>query len=110
MVARANGLTVSDIEWTLPEPTYTINTLRALIPDFDTRNCKTRFIAGSDIIGTIKDWHEGDILVKKLDIISFEKSCISSTLIRQLVKEHKSISHLVPKYIEEYIIAEGLYL
>ena len=110
MAARYNNLIVSDIEWKLPEPTYTINTLRALIPDFDTINCRTSFIAGTDTIDAIKDWYQGDILLQKLDIIPFSRTGISSTDIRKLIKEGKSISHLVPKYIDEYIRAEKLYM
>ena len=35
---------------------------------------------------------------------------ISSTLIRELIKEKKSIRYLVPKEIEDYILYHDLYL
>lgn len=46
------------------------------------------------------------ILISKT---KFSPIYISSTLVRQMVKEKKSISTLVPKAVEEYIIQNNLY-
>lgn len=109
LVAKENKLTVTDIESKLAVPTYTIDTLRALIPDFDTRTAKTSFIAGSDTVDAIKTWKEGEQLLKKLDIIAFDRTHFSSTEVRNRLKEGKPISDLVPKCVDDYIYENKLY-
>lgn len=60
------GVEVSDVEFSLPRPHYTINTLRHLRGD----NPDTDFIlvVGGDNIASIESWHEGAAILKEFEV------------------------------------------
>jgi nicotinate-nucleotide adenylyltransferase len=130
MISRAimtiDKVKLCEIELEKEGTSYTYQTLREL-----RRRYSDDFyiIIGSDLLQQINRWHgyemlrqEGKFLVfsrKGYPIlnpglcigaeISVEEDNISSTKVRQRVKEGKSISDLVPKSVEDYILKKGLY-
>ena len=128
---------VSDVELNRQGNSYTIDTLRALeelYPD-----AQLHLIMGADMLMCLDSWREyrgiidrcvicaaarNDDSVKALMtkarelnipdgrvIISDERiMTVSSTEIREKIKQGISVSGLVPRAVEEYIISNGLYL
>ncbi len=116
----------SDIEFNLPKPSYTVNTLVYL----SERYPKYKFVIlmGSDGFQNIDKWKNADFILKNYEIYVYERPGfeiknienkkiritnapllhISSTYIRDLIKRKKSIRYLVPDAVEK-IINEQLY-
>jgi nicotinate-nucleotide adenylyltransferase len=61
---------VSRIEATLPTPSYSIDTLRQLVPNFDKRRKKIPFILGADALEKLNVWKEAETCAKKLLFLS----------------------------------------
>ncbi len=120
----------SDVEVRLPGPSYTINTLRAIKKKMNILNIS--FIIGMDSAVEFNIWkdpvellEEFDIIViprdgyKKKDVIGrFKKKMIflntrrieiSSTEIRERIKEGRDIKYLTPDSVIDYIVKKGLY-
>ena len=125
----------SDIELN-KQTNYTFDTLSQLStqnPDDDFY-----FITGADMFLSLKKWYRGEELMKNFNFIAVERegffenennqkllneiSCltdahilkiktpdISSTMIRNLIKDGQSISGLVPEKVLDYINKHGLY-
>ena len=118
---------VSDVEFHLSKPSFTVNTLNHLKekhPDY------TFFIImGSDSFQNLPQWHNAQAIMNHYEIIVYPRPGfevvklknvavhitdaplleISSTLIRKLVKEGKSIRYLVPELVREEIEANRYY-
>jgi nicotinate-nucleotide adenylyltransferase len=115
---------VSDLEVNKTGPTYTFETLQELHKKFP--NSEFILILGSDAVAGFDTWKEPN-LIKTLariyvvqragdftqnwhfDRIQMPPIEISSTEIREKVKNNEPISDLVPKLVNEYISANGLY-
>lgn len=109
--------------------TETISVIRALRKKIHD---EIFFVAGSDQLHTLPEWTHWKQLKKEVTflivarknspIVDVPKNCIiiddpnytpledSATQIRELRKLGKSITGLVPKGVEEYIISHGLYV
>jgi len=116
----------SKIEFNLPQPNYTVNTLVHLVE----RHPKHQFslIMGEDNLQSLHKWKNYEVIVENHDIYvyprvykekkesKFENHIkihkvnapvveISSTFIRNAIKEHKNIKSLLPckvwKYLDE---------
>lgn len=119
---------VSDIEFTLPRPSYTIDTMTFLSEKYPDR--EFTLIMGEDTLYTLHKWKNALELVKRYPIITYPrlksgenddpvlkniiKSAvvtkvgaplmeISGTFIRNAIKDGKDISHFVPAPVWKYI-------
>jgi nicotinate-nucleotide adenylyltransferase len=116
-----------DIEFLLPRPSYTVQTLAYLkekYPDPDFY-----IIMGSDGFQNLGKWKNAEVIIENYPIIIYKRpgfpivnNCrahimemnaplleISSTHIRELVKAGKSIKYLVPSIVEEEIQASAFF-
>ena len=112
---------LSSIDYRNSEPYYSSNTLKMLKEEYP--DDELYLIVGSDIVKDIENWNEGQWILdnfklivvarngcKNLDLIDIPKTLdVSSTEIRELVKEKKQIYPLVPKVIAQYVKRYNLY-
>ncbi len=116
-----NKLKCSTIEFHLPRPSYTIDTLVYL----KEKHPEHRFtiIMGSDSFKNIKNWKNSELLINEYQILVYKRPGfeiknemkanieilnaplldISSTRIREMIKNKKSIRFLVPDIVKEEI-------
>ena len=117
----------SNIEFRLPKPSYTINTLTYLKEKYPQH--EFTILMGSDGFQNINKWHNADIILKNYPIavylrpgfeitetfganLSIQKAPmleISSTHIRNMIKEKKSIRYLLPDAVREEIEINNYY-
>lgn len=121
-------LKASDVEFKLPKPSYTIDTLAYLEEKYP--NHKFSVIMGSDSFSNISKWKNADILQKNYHLIIYQRPeftitsdktttnttilnapllDVSATNIRQCIKEKKSIQYLVTDDVREEIEKNGYY-
>jgi nicotinate-nucleotide adenylyltransferase len=88
---------------------YTIETLDFISKKFPKHSLT--LVIGSDQIPMFQKWKKWERLIKQYPIIVYPRNRIdvSSTQIKQFIKEGKSITSLVPKRVEEYIFRNNLY-
>ena len=119
----------SDIEFGLPKPNYTADTLHEFKRNY--KNLNFSIIMGEDNLVGLESWkNHNNILESKIYVYPRENQKtknyklknhesvvfsdapfmrISSSEIRDLIKNNYDISHLVPDQIFEYISKNGLY-
>ncbi|MBD1433328.1 nicotinate-nucleotide adenylyltransferase [Sphingobacterium sp. DN00404] len=128
-IEGAERLRVSDIEFSLPQPSYTIDTLIHLVEKYPTR--EFALIMGEDNLANFHKWKNADIILRDYPIIVYPRPDydggelkqhpsvtitetpvmeLSSTFVRQAVKAGKSIQFYVPDKVIEFIDKKGLYL
>ena len=120
-------LKASEVEFKLPRPSYTIDTLTYLKEKYPQNEFS--IIMGSDSFQNLPRWKNFEQLVKNFLFIIYKRPGfeikenfgavvnlldaplldISSTRIRLLLKEKKSIRFLVPDVVKEEIEANGYY-
>jgi len=114
-------LKASDIEFRLPKPSYTVNTLAYLEEKHpDHEFC---IIMGSDSFQNLDKWKNSNVITgrypiyvyrrvgfeindthqAKLTIVEAPLLQISATSIRELIKQNKSVRYLVPETVKEEI-------
>lgn len=115
------GLRVTDVELSLPRPSYTVDTLaelQRLNPD-----CRFRLIIGSDNVEGLSRWKDSDRLLELYPPIIYPRpgypaegaleglpvSDISSTEIRRRLAAGEPVTDMIPHAVEEYIRAHHLY-
>jgi nicotinate-nucleotide adenylyltransferase len=119
----------SNIEFGLPKPNYTIDTLAYLKEKFPLHEFS--LLMGGDNIATIKQWKNYEKILENHRIYVYDRNAsnlenapqspqiiflevpkiqISSTNIRGLIKNQKSIQYLVPDLVREEIEKSGYYL
>ena len=114
-------LRTSNVEFKLPKPSYTIDTMIYLTEKYPKHTFS--IIMGSDSFTNIKRWKNYEILLKNYEIYIYERPGfmvkeklgtkitilqaplleISSTHIRELIHAKKSIKFLVPDVVKEEI-------
>ena len=114
------SLIASDYELHLPKPSYTWNTLQALSKDYPEREFV--LMIGGDNWALFDKWYHAEDIKKNYQIVVYPRKGaeggieglelinISSTKIRQRIKDGKGIRRMVPKAVAEYIRKEGLYV
>lgn len=112
----------SNFEFSLPQPTYTINTLRALEQAYPDR--QFHFIMGADNWAFIRRWKESEALISNYPILIYPRKGyeinlpanlpgiravdaplmeISSTFIRQSLKDGKDVRFFLPEAIRDLL-------
>ena len=120
---------VSDIEMHLPTPSYTINTLTALSEQHP--DCEFVFICGMDSLQNFKNWREYQKILDNYELLVFPREDydggelinypsvtvlktpileISSTFIRQCVKEGRDVRHFMPEKAFQYMKEQQFYM
>ena len=123
-----NKLIASDIEFKLPKPSYTIDTLVYLKERYP--NYIFSVILGADSFQNLRNWKNGALILQDYDIYVYPRPGvsvdsptmpsnvhlvgaplleISSTTIRSNVKSKKSIRYLVPEAVQQEIERTGYY-
>jgi len=109
----------SDYEMHLPKPSYTWNTLQALSRDYPDREFV--LLIGGDNWALFNRWYHAEDILKNYQVVVYPRKGaeggleglqlidISSTEIRQRIKEGRGIRRMVPKAVADYIKEEGLY-
>ena len=117
----------SNVEFHLPKPSYTIDTLTYLTEKFPLEQFSV--IMGSDSFQNIHRWKNFEQLVADYELIVYKRPGfdvvethgarltelqaplleISSSFIRRQVKDSKSIRYLVPDKVWEYIEGNRYY-
>lgn len=113
MIERAikgiNKIKINDIEIKSSGINYTIDTVRKLRKIYPEH--EFFLIIGADIICEITKWHKYKELLEEIDMFIFKRSMkdISSTQIREKLKNGESIKGLVSEEVEKYILENNLY-
>ena len=120
-------LKASDIEFSLPKPSYTSHTLAYLKEKYPDHSFS--IIMGSDSFQNLAGWKNVEIIIRDYPIIIYNRPGfevkngigariqlmsaplleISATYIRELIRAGKSIKHLVPQAVEEEITNYGFF-
>jgi len=122
------NIQASDIEFGLPQPSYTIDTLTYL----KEKHPKHEFvlIMGGDNLGTFHKWKNYELILKYHEVFVYKRPAydlgdlvdhpkvnlfdaplmqISASYIRKCIKEGHSIQYLVPESVFEYLSSSSLY-
>lgn len=125
---HAEKIRISDIEFNLPQPSYTIDTLTHLHEKYPNRAFV--LIMGADNLVSFKKWKNYEVLLKNYKIfvyprpgadiaewinypsITFTETPlmeISSTFIRKAIKEKKSVQFMLPDKVLKFIDDKNMY-
>ncbi|AKQ44525.1 nicotinate-nucleotide adenylyltransferase [Rufibacter radiotolerans] len=130
-IADNADLGVTDIEFRMPKPSYTIDTLTYLKEKYPTYQFV--LIMGEDNLATFHKWKNYEQILEEYEILVYPRPGsaaiplalkdhpkitlvpaplldISATFIRKCLKEGKSTRYLLPEAVQDYIQAKKLYL
>lgn len=119
----------SDFEFALPRPSYTYDTLRALQDAYPQHHFM--IVIGSDNWLVFDKWRDSDKIISEFGVLVYQRPdapanpetmppnvrvienvpqvLVSSTMIRQMLKENKNVNFLVPPKVLNYIRIHKLY-
>ncbi len=127
-IGENTNLLASDIEFHLPKPSYTIDTLTYLNEKYPDKTFS--LIMGGDNVSTLPKWKNFELLLERYKIYVYNRPGyelgalathynitvveaplldISSTFIRKLIREKKSIQYLVPDAVRKDIESSSIY-
>lgn len=127
-IADLEYLKASDIEFSLPQPSYTIDTLTHLKERFPKNDFL--LIMGEDNLVGLPKWKNADIILKDYNIIVYPRPGydagslkehpsitmtdspvmeLSSTFLREAIKNKKNIQFYTPDRVIDFIDKKGLY-
>lgn len=118
---------VSDIEFRLPNPSYTIDALTHIAEKYPTH--KFSVIMGSDNLQNFHKWKNHEAIYQNYGIIVYPRPGfdidwsnyslvtvvaaplmeISSTMIREALRERRDMRHFLPPKVWDYINKMGFY-
>jgi len=127
-IGENSKLKASDVEFGLPQPSYTIDTLAFL----KEKHPEHQFvlIMGADNLGSLKLWKNYEQILADYDLYVYKRPAyelgefadhprvrifetppldISATYIRDCIKNGKSIRYLVPEAVWEYLESGAMY-
>lgn len=118
----------SDIEFSLPKPSYTVDTLAYLKEKYPEH--RFALIMGGDNLASLHKWKNHEIILQNHEILVFKRPEyilgdlqdsaqvtvveaplmeISSTFIRKSLRMKKSVRYLVPEEVWKYLDANPIY-
>lgn len=121
-------LTASNVEFDLPKPSYTVDTLAFLREKHPEH--EFALIMGGDNLATLHLWKNYEVLLEGYDIYVYDRPgielgeraqhprvhvCraplldISATYIRESIRQRKSVQYLVPDAVFEYLEGSTMY-
>ncbi|HUC80517.1 MAG TPA: nicotinate (nicotinamide) nucleotide adenylyltransferase [Flavisolibacter sp.] len=120
-------LKASEIEFSLPKPSYTAHTLTYLQEKYPTH--QFTILMGSDSFQNLEKWKNAETIIKNYPIVVYNRPGfevtntlgadvtimnaplleISATYIRECLQQGKSIKYLVPETVEAEIEKSGFY-
>ncbi|HWJ26582.1 MAG TPA: nicotinate (nicotinamide) nucleotide adenylyltransferase [Flavisolibacter sp.] len=120
-------LKASDIEFSLPKPSYTVHTLAYLSEKYPDHQFS--IVMGSDGFQNLGKWKNAEVIIERYPILIYKRPGyeidnqwnaniqvmnaplleISATHIRNLIKAGKSVKYLVPTSVEEEIKSTGFF-
>lgn len=127
-IGENDHLKASNIEFSLPQPSYTIDTLAFLKEKYPDNEFV--LIMGGDNLGSLHKWKNYELILRDHQIYVYQRPeydlgelkdhshihlfqaplmQISASYIRKCVKENKSIRYLVPESVFTEIENSGLY-
>ncbi len=128
-IEHAENIRSSTVEFSLPQPSYTIDTLVHLKEKYPTTDFV--LIMGSDNLLSLKKWKNYEIILRDYHIQVYPRPDyppssewaqhpsititdtplmeFSSTFIRNAVKDGKNIRYFVPDNVMAFIESKGLY-
>ena len=126
-VENDERLKASEIEFSLPKPSYTSHTLAYLAEKYPSY--RFTIIMGSDSFQNLGKWKNPESIINNFPIIIYKRPNhevvndlnaqitimdaplleISATYIREAIQKGKSIKYLVPKEVEEEINKSSFY-
>ncbi len=127
-IGETPGLRTSRVEFSMPRPSYTIDTLAVLRDKYPKRDFA--LIMGSDNLQSLPKWKNYEIILRDYGIHVYQRPGypageladhpnvtvydaplmhLSATYVRRCVREGNSIRYLVPEAVAREIEASGLY-
>jgi nicotinate-nucleotide adenylyltransferase len=121
-------LRASNVEFSLPKPSYTIDTLAYLKEKHPDKTFV--LIMGGDNLATLHKWKNYELLLRDYEIYLYKRPGIelgefanhphvrhfdvpllelSATYIRDLLKAGKSVQYMVPDAVFEYLAGSSMY-
>jgi len=122
-----DNIGVSNCESMLPKPNTTlklVETVKTFYPDNSLS-----VVIGTDLVPSLHKWHEWDKVAEQTKIIAVGRtgfdevespyaiyqypislSAVSSSAIRQRIKQGQDITGMVPSKVKKYIEGHGLYV
>lgn len=121
-------LRASDIEFSLPKPSYTVDTLAYLREKYTKRTFA--LIMGGDNLLSLPKWKNHEVILENHDIYVYNRPGyeegnlsnnerisyiqapllnLSATMVRQLIRDDKSIQYLVPDAVYNYLKDSTMY-
>lgn len=127
-IGEQPGIKGSDIEFKLPKPSYTVDTLTYLKEKYDNKNFS--LIMGGDNLATFHKWKNYELILEhhalyvyqrpsydvgplaeheKVTLLDAPLLQLSASYIRQQIADGNSIRYLVPDAVHTELMATGLY-
>lgn len=123
------GVLASDFEFSLPRPTYTYSTLKALAHRWPERDF--RLLIGSDNWHIFHKWKDYDLILKEFGVYIYTRPGfhvepenlppgaklltgapqieLSSTFIRDGIAKGNDMNYFLPEPVYDYVRSHGLY-
>ena len=130
VASKCENVITSGFEFTLPKPSYTISTLEALTKKFPQHEFV--LIIGADNWQYFNKWKDSDLILKNHDIYVYPRKGyeinipddlkdkvysldspiveVSSTFVREQLKDNRNMNFYLPQDVYKYILEKRLYL
>lgn len=130
VASKCDNVITSGLEFTLPRPSYTIDTLNILTEKFPQHDFT--LIIGADNWYNFDKWKDSDVIINNHNIMIYPRKGyeiiipdqqkskvtklnspiidVSSTFIREQLKAGKNMNFYLPQDVYKYILENRLYL